>query len=162
MIIVSGNTLTFKDKSYRCAIGKSGMTDDKKEGDGCTPKGTFLMRECWYRMDRMDEPKTKLPVKIIRPEDGWCDDPAHPSYNRHVALPFDAHHENLFREDHIYDLIIPLGYNDDPVIPGKGSAIFMHLAREDYSGTEGCIAIAKQDLLEILKACGPATQVTIS
>lgn len=152
--IVKNNTLYHKDKAYRCAIGKGGLSADKKEGDGCTPVGIFGLRECWYRMDRLEAPKTRLPIQAIRPEDGWCDDPAKPEYNRHVKLPFDGSHELLFREDEMYDIIIPLGYNDHPVTPGKGSAIFMHVAHEDYTPTEGCIALNKADLLEILRYCG--------
>lgn len=161
-IIVSGNTLHCNGRSYRCAIGKNGFSRTKKEGDGTTPIGTFPLRECWYRMDRLEAPRTKLPLRLIRPEDGWCDDPASADYNTHVRLPYEASHEKLFRDEHVYDLIIPLGYNDDPVIAGKGSAIFMHIAKPGYNGTEGCIALAEADLLEILGDCGPSTTITIA
>lgn len=306
-VIVRGNTLSFRGRSYACAIGKNGFSADKKEGDGCSPVGTFSMRECWYRMDRIDTPHTRLPLKPIRPEDGWCDDPASTEYNRHILLPLpqgegrgegptspelierarelrqssttpeqklwalvrnrqlqgykfrrqhpvppyiadfcceeikliieldgESHatiegmakdtgrtaylnqqgyklirftnnemmanpegvyealtltltlsqrerelhdlkpspsgrglgegtcrHEKLFREDHQYDIVVPLGYNDAPVIAGKGSAIFLHVAKPDYSGTEGCIALSLPDLLEILHHCDASTKIEI-
>lgn len=160
-ILVAENTLTFQGKTYRCAHGKNGFALDKKEGDGCTPIGTFSLRECWYRADRMSAPKTQLPLKVIHENDGWCDDPKSAEYNKYIPLPFTASCENLWRDDNVYDLIIPLGYNDDPIVAGKGSAIFMHLAHDDYRGTEGCIALAKADLLEILDACSAATSMII-
>lgn len=161
MVIVTGNILIFKNKLYRCAIGKGGFSANKKEGDGATPLGEFALRECWYRADRMSAPITKLPLKIIHETDGWCDDPKSPDYNLHVKLPFSASHEKLWHEDGVYDLIVPLGYNDGPIIPGKGSAIFMHIAKPDYTPTEGCVALAKKDLLEILSCVDPQTRITI-
>jgi len=158
---VIGKLLHCGEKTYRCTIGKNGMSADKKEGDGCTPVGIFPLRECWYRLDRMEAPKTRLPLKILRPEDGWCDEPSHAKYNRHVTLPFDSSHEILFRDDEVYDVIVPLGYNDGPIVPGKGSAIFMHIAHEDYRGTEGCIALSKADLLEILRQCDTNTVIEV-
>lgn len=160
-ILVHGDALTFQGKSYRCAVGKNGFATEKKEGDGCSPIGSFALRECWYRADRLPAPQTHLPLRIITENDGWCDDVTHPEYNQHITLPFAASHEKLWREDHVYDLIIPLGYNDVPIVKGKGSAIFMHLAKQNYSGTEGCIALAKEDLLEILKHCSTETVITI-
>ena len=161
-IIVTGKQLSFLGKTYPCAIGQNGTTSDKKEGDGGTPIGTFRLRECWYRIDRLEAPKTRLPTRIIRPEDGWCDDASHADYNKHITLPFDASHEELFRNDGIYDIIVPLGYNDDPAIPGKGSAIFLHIAQKDYEGTEGCVALACDDLLEVLAKCDAATTIEIT
>ena len=149
-LLVSGNTLTFNGKSYRCAIGKNGFSANKKEGDNCTPIGEFALRECWYRVDKIAAPKTSLPLKGIHEDDGWCDASDAREYNKHIKLPFHASHEKLWREDDVYDLIIPLGYNDSPIIPGKGSAIFMHVAKPDYAGTEGCVALARENLLEIL------------
>lgn len=160
-IKVTGNQLAFNGKTYRCAIGKGGFSSDKKEGDGATPIGTFALRECWYRADRLGQPDTKLPLRIIRENDGWCDDPASDEYNRHVLLPFAPSHEKLFCDEPVYDLIIPLGYNDDPVVKGKGSAIFMHIARPGYEGTEGCVALSKPDLLEVLVNCGLGTVIEI-
>lgn len=160
-ILVIGNTLQFKDKHYRCTIGRSGFASKHSEGDGTTPLGVFLLRECWYRADLLDEPQTGLPLKAIGKDDGWCDDPASPDYNKHVKLPFEASHEKLWRDDGTYDLIIPIGYNDGPIVPGEGSAIFFHVAKPDYSPTEGCVALAKPDLLEVLAHIAPDTHIDI-
>lgn len=160
-LVVIGNQLHGFGKSYRCAIGKSGFSNNKKEGDGKTPLGIFPLRECWYRADRLSAPKTSLPVKIIRENDGWCDDPKSPDYNRHVALPSVFSHERLWRDDHAYDVIVPLGYNDNPVAAGKGSAIFLHMARDNYKPTEGCVALAKDDLLALLPHLSPKTCIEI-
>ncbi len=160
-LVVVGTQLTFNGKTYRCAVGKNGFSADKKEGDLCTPLGAFHLRECWVRADRLSAPKTPLPLRILQENDGWCDDPKSPEYNKHIKLPFAASHEKLFRDDHVYDLIIPIGYNDDPIIPGKGSAIFMHIAHDDYRGTEGCIALAREDLLAILPRLGTETRIDI-
>ncbi len=144
---------------YRCAVGKSGIASDKREGDGKTPMGTFPLREVLVRPDKIDQlflPKIfedSLPMYEIKPYDGWCDEPLNPYYNRHVDLrSFDIaiSHENLYRDDDLYDLIIVVGYNDSPVVPQKGSAIFIHVARPEYSGTAGCVAFSHDDLLDIV------------
>ncbi len=152
--VTSPTTLTYEGKEYACAIGKAGFVspEEKREGDLKTPTGTYPLRECWYRKDRVAAPKTHLIKRIITEENGWCDAPDHPNYNHHVALPFDASHETLWRSDNRYDIIIPLGYNDDPVVAGKGSAIFFHLASDDYQGTEGCIAVSLEDMVTLLSA----------
>ncbi len=151
--VISCDTLVFKTAQYRCAIGRSGFeTGERKEGSGTTPQGRFALRECWYRADRIKAPATLLPMRVIKPDDGWCDAPEHACYNRHVKLPFAASHEKLWRDDHMYDIIVPLGYNDAPVVAGKGSAIFLHIAGPDYSTTEGCVAVNMQDMLVLLEA----------
>ena len=162
MLQVNGNQLLFKGKIYRCAIGKAGFSSDKREGDGATPLGRFALRECWYRADRLPMPKSGLPLKVIDETDGWCDDPESPAYNKHVKLPYSFSHEELWRKDHRYDLIVPLGYNDGPILPGKGSAIFMHIAAPDYAGTEGCVALEQGDLLEVLTDCDASTIIEIT
>ncbi len=161
VIKVIGNHLSFHGKEYRCAIGKGGFSADKREGDGCTPLGGFALRECWWRPDRVQAPKTGLPLKEIHEKDGWCDDPKSTNYNLHIKRPFAYSHEALWRDDHRYDLIVPLGYNDDPAIPGRGSAIFMHIAAPDYTPTEGCVALSCPDLLEILALCDTGTSIEI-
>lgn len=158
---VSGNSVCFEGKRYRCAIGKGGITSNKREGDGCTPAGSFPLRACWVRADRLRAPETKLPLHTLTRQDGWCDDAAHTQYNRHVSLPFAGSHEPLWREDGVYDLIVPLGYNDGPVVPGKGSTIFLHVATPEFSGTEGCVALAKGDLWTLLTRLTPNTLITI-
>jgi len=138
----------------RCALGRSGVTlaHLKREGDGASPIGLWPMRQVFWRPDRLPRPETALPAEALHPQAGWCDDPASPLYNRPVQLPFAHSHEKLWREDHVYDLIVVLGYNDAPIAPGKGSAIFLHVAREDYAPTEGCVACALPDLLALLRA----------
>jgi L,D-peptidoglycan transpeptidase YkuD (ErfK/YbiS/YcfS/YnhG family) len=148
-------------RSFACALGKAGARADKREGDGATPLGRFGLRQVLYRPDREPAPQTRLPARALAPDDGWCDDPEAAQYNRMMRLPSLHRHERLWREDHVYDLIVVVGYNDEPVIPGRGSAIFIHLMREDCGPTEGCIAFARGDLLEILAALGPESEVEI-
>ena len=158
-----GQTLSVGDRHYRCVIGKAGVTAEKREGDGKTPRGNFRLRGCYFRPDRVTRaPQTALPIQELSRHDGWCDDPAHPLYNRLVKLPFAARHEQLWRRDFVYDIIIPLGYNDDPVIPGKGSAIFLHLAQPDWRGTEGCIALARADMLKLLTQVNTETVLEVA
>ena len=114
-----------------------------------------------YRADRVPAPATALPVQAIDPDLGWCDDPAHPAYNQAVRLPFAASHERLWRNDGVYDLLAVIGWNDEPVAPGLGSAIFLHVARPDFAPTEGCIALALDDLSALLVACRPGDRIHI-
>jgi L,D-peptidoglycan transpeptidase YkuD (ErfK/YbiS/YcfS/YnhG family) len=145
------------------ALGKGGVKTaaDKHEGDGATPLGTWTLRRILYRPDRGPPPLTALPAQAIGPDDGWCDAPADPAYNTPVRLPYPASAEHLWREDHVYDLIGILAYNDDPPVPGKGSAIFLHIARDGYTPTEGCVALAREDLLVMLKMARPGDAVAI-
>ena len=126
----------------------------KREGDGASPAGAWPVRRVYYRPDKGPAPETGLPVIALRPEDGWSDDPAEAHYNRLVPLPCPSSHERLWRTDGLYDLIVELGYNDDPVVAGMGSAIFLHIARPGYAPTEGCVALAEGDLREVLKLMG--------
>ena len=161
-LIVRGNGfLTVGDRSYRCAIGRGGIRADKREGDGASPSGRFALRRLLYRPDRTEPPATALPTAAIAPDDGWCDDLADPAYNRPVKLPYAGRHEILWRDDALYDLVVVLGHNDDPPEPGRGSAIFLHVARPDYGPTEGCVALAHDDLLEVLQDCGTGTVMRI-
>ena len=161
-LVVSEGQLTVGDQSFRCALGRSGSTADKTEGDGATPIGSFPLRRVLYRADRLDRPITDLSVARIDKHDGWCDDPGHPSYNQQIVFPFGASAEHLWRDDHLYDVVVVLGHNDSPVVPGAGSAIFMHVAAEGYSPTEGCVALAKPDLLNLLQDCSEQTLLAIS
>ncbi|WP_270936859.1 L,D-transpeptidase family protein [Falsiroseomonas oryzae] len=146
--------LVFDGLVLRCALGKGGVrpATEKREGDGATPAARMALRRVLFRADRGPPPRCAVPVEPIAPEDGWCDDPAHRSYNRPVRLPFDASHEKLWRDDHLYDVIGVLGWNDDPVERGRGSAIFLHQAWPDYRPTEGCVALAPRDLRALLEA----------
>ncbi|HMP63858.1 MAG TPA: L,D-transpeptidase family protein [Phenylobacterium sp.] len=123
--------------------------------------GAWPLRRVLYRPDRGPAPRTALPVSPITPDDGWCDDPAHPDYNRPVKRPFDASHEALWREDGLYDLVVVLGHNDDPPVAPLGSAIFLHLAKPDYAPTEGCIALARPDLEAVLALAAPGDVLII-
>lgn len=137
----------------RAAIGRSGVVaaELKREGDGATPLGAWPVRRALWRADRLARPETALVMDPIGPDDGWCDDPADPAYNRPVRLPWPGRHEVMTREDGLYDIVVVLGHNDDPPVPGLGSAIFLHCASPDYKPTEGCIAIARDDLVALLK-----------
>src|SRR5471030_124176 len=140
-----GNWLDWGAGQRRCAVGSGGIAVKGGEGDGITPRGRFAVRELFYRADRIEKPKTILPLHVIHADDGWCDAPGDPQYNQLVKLPYPASAETLWRADRLYDLVAVLGYNDDPVVPGKGSAIFLHIARPDYGPTAGCVALTLGD-----------------
>lgn len=161
-MMLEGQTLHCDGLRLPCVIGKEGITAEKREGDHKTPIGQFALRGCYYRPDRLEPPATSLPLIALSPTHGWCDDPSHAMYNKPVTLPFAARHEMLWRADHCYDLIIPLGYNDNPVVAGKGSAIFLHAMHDDGRATEGCIALKKEDLLTLLPRLSTATEMIIA
>lgn len=157
---------TIDGKTYTCSIGKNGITDNKVEGDSCTPSGTYPLREILYREDKIDSAmiKTNLLKQKLTPNDGWCDEPKSKQYNKLVKLnAFDTsiRHEKMYRDDNLYDFVLVVGYNDNPPIPGKGSAIFIHVAREGYAGTAGCIGFSKEDLLEIVSKLDKKSKVVI-
>ena len=145
-----------------CAIGRGGRLPKRGEGDGITPVGTWAIRGVLYRADRLRRPQTRLPVRAIRRDDGWCDAPGDRNYNRAVRLPYGASHERLRRGDHLYDVVVILGYNDIPRSLGRGSAIFMHLARSGYKPTQGCIALSRADMVKLLRCLGPGDRVVVS
>jgi len=151
-------------REMRCALGRAGIRSaaDKREGDGATPAGHWPLRNVLWRPDRMAAPSTRLPVRAIEPDDGWCDAPRDAAYNLPVRLPYPASAERLWRNDEVYDLVVVLGYNDAPVVPGVGSAIFLHVARPDYAATEGCIAIARDHLLELVARAAPGDAVLVA
>jgi len=159
--VFADRRLLFAGRSYRCAIGRGGIRRDKTEGDGATPVGVFSLRRVLYRADRIDAPVTRLPTEAIAEDDGWCDAPGDANYNRPVKRPYPAHHERMWRNDGLYDLVVILGHNDDPPVPGAGSAIFLHVARPDYAPTEGCVALQRADLLRVLGACGPDSRLRV-
>ena len=153
--------LDLPGRRVRCALGPAGVVDGraKREGDGASPSGVFPLRRVLYRPDRGAAPVTALPAAPLKPSDGWCDDSADPAYNRPVTLPYPASAEALWREDRLYDLIVVVGYNDDPPEGEWGSAIFLHIAREDWSGTQGCIAFERAALLELVALITPRTRL---
>lgn len=146
-----------------CALGRSGMTRDKREGDGASPRGRFRLRGGLYRPDHFaGRPRTLLRLRATRPRDGWCDDARDRRYNRPIALPSPGvSAEALWREDGLYDLVIDLDYNRGPIRPGRGSAIFLHVARPGYGPTEGCVALRRADLVRLLRRLGPRTRMVI-
>jgi len=150
LLVDPAGIATWRELRLRCALGRGGVTRGKREGDGATPVGSWPMRRLLYRADRIKPPQTALPSSAIRPDDGWCDAPRDPNYNMPVRLPYSASAESLYRADGAYDLVVPLGYNDAPAVSGAGSAIFLHVARPDFTATEGCIALALADLLTVL------------
>lgn len=160
--VISDNELIWHSKKYRCAVGRNGISINKNEGDGKTPAGEFQIRKIFYRGDRIQNVLTSVSTQTILPDGGWCDEVNDESYNKFVKLPYACKHEKLWREDEIYDIIVVLGYNDNPVIRGRGSAIFIHIARSNFTPTDGCVALAREDLLEILKGVNSNTKVCIS
>lgn len=144
-----------------CALGRSGLREHKWEGDGGTPVGTYPLRRLLYRPDRLGVPVTGLPVFPLDPADGWCDDPGDPNYNRPIRVPNPARHEVLWRSDHLYDLVVVIGHNDQPAVPNRGSAIFLHVAEPGLAPTEGCVAVALEDMLTLIADCGPDDRLTI-
>jgi L,D-peptidoglycan transpeptidase YkuD (ErfK/YbiS/YcfS/YnhG family) len=149
-IVHSDGRLIWREQTLRCALGKGGVRMDKQEGDGATPAGLLPLRRILYRADRVKPPRCAMPIEPIAPTDGWCDDPLDRQYNLFIHLPYDARHEELWRRDAAYDVIAVLGWNDSPVVKGRGSAIFLHLARPDYAPTEGCVALSLADLTRLL------------
>lgn len=144
-----------------CALGRSGCKRLKREGDGASPSGEWPLRYAWYRPDKVPRPSTRLRLRAIAADDGWCDAPADRNYNRPVRLPYSASTETMRRTDDLYDLVVVLGHNDRPRVRGLGSAIFIHCARPGYTPTEGCIALSKPDLLRLLRHLAPGQRVRI-
>lgn len=161
LVLYPPGMLGWRGRRFACAIGWGGVSSNKCEGDGATPAGRFPLRRVLYRPDRLAPPRTALPLARLAPNDGWCDDPDHPLYNRPLRLPHSARHEELWRADHVYDLIVVLGHNDDPVVPGAGSAVFLHVAQPDYAPTAGCVAVAAGDLRAILAGVARRTWLRV-
>ena len=141
------------ERRTRCALGRSGVIEaaNKREGDGATPLGLWPIRRVLFRPDRGLIPQTDLPRAPIAPDDGWCDAPGDPFYNQPVKLPYGASAERMWREDGLYDRVGVLAHNDDPPVSGLGSAIFLHIARDGYAPTEGCVALSRVDLEHLLE-----------
>jgi L,D-peptidoglycan transpeptidase YkuD (ErfK/YbiS/YcfS/YnhG family) len=142
------------------ALGRGGIRANKREGDGATPKGTFRPRQLWWRADRHPRPSTFLPVRAIGPEDAWCEDVSSRHYNQPLRLAKDGG-DRLKRDDHLYDFIIEIDHNTSPRIAGRGSAVFLHLARADFSPTAGCVSMTRPVMLRLLKRIGPKTRIVI-
>jgi L,D-peptidoglycan transpeptidase YkuD (ErfK/YbiS/YcfS/YnhG family) len=143
------------------ALGRGGIKADKWEGDGGTPRGTFRPRQLWWRADRHPRPKTFLPVRAIRREDAWCEDPSSRHYNQPLRLAGDGGGDRLTRADHLYDFIIEIDHNTSPRVADRGSAVFLHLARPDFSPTAGCISMTQSAMLRLLERLGRQTKIVI-
>jgi L,D-peptidoglycan transpeptidase YkuD (ErfK/YbiS/YcfS/YnhG family) len=153
--------LTAGGQTIPVALGRGRIIANKREGDGGTPKGTFRPRRLWWRADRNPRPHTFLPIRAIRPEDAWCEDPHSRHYNRPVRLDCDHSGDRLRRDDHLYDFIVEIDHNTSPRIAGRGSAVFLHLARENFSPTAGCVSMTKSAMLRLLRRLGPRTKIVI-
>ena len=149
-ILINKSYLTYNKLKVKCAIGKKGIGYKRKEGDLITPSGQYKIKYILYRKDRV-KISTKLKKKIIKKNMGWCDDPDSKYYNKLVKLPFAYKYEKLYKKENIYDLILVLNYNMNPIKKNKGSAIFIHVAKNNFRKTEGCIAIKKINLIKLVK-----------
>ena len=161
MIIVKKNILSFDNMSFKCAVGKSGVTKNKVEGDGCTPADEYSIIKIYYRQDKVVLPSIKMPSIAISKNFGWCDDVNSDYYNKIITFPFKHRAEILYRNDNIYDILCVIDYNQNPVVKNKGSAIFLHIARPNYTGTEGCIALNTADLIQLLSKMTTKTNIKI-
>ena len=142
--------LYYLNYKIKCSIGKNGITKNKQEGDLKTPSGIFSLKKIFYRKDRIKLFKTTLKKNYIKKSIGWCDDPNSEHYNKEIKFPFNGSAEKLWRKDNIYDLIIILNYNFNPIIKNKGSAIFLHICKKNYAPTKGCVAINKKDMMNLI------------
>ena len=149
-ISLKGKYLYYLNFKIKCAIGKNGITANKQEGDLKTPRGIFRFKKIFYRKDRIKSFNTILKKSLIKKNIGWCDDPTSKYYNKEIKFPFKGSAEKLWRKDSIYDLIVVLNYNFNPIIKNKGSAIFLHICKKNYAPTKGCVAISKKDMMNLL------------
>ena len=162
IIINKSGVLKYKDLKFRCALGKAGVGNKKREGDNITPKGNYKITRIYYRNDRVKKIISKIKLIKIKRNMAWCDDPRSESYNQLIKLPTNFRHEKLFRKENIYDLIIALNYNMKPIIKNRGSAIFIHVARKNFNKTAGCIALKKTDLKRLIKEINKKTKIIIN
>ena len=153
--------LTADGQTIPVALGRCGIKANKREGDGATPKGSFRPRQVWWRADRHPRPSTFLPVRAIEPEDAWCEDASSRHYNQPLRLASNQGGDRLRRDDHLYDFIVEIDHNARPRIAGRGSAVFLHLARKDFSATAGCVSMTKAPMLRLLARIGPRTRIVI-
>jgi L,D-peptidoglycan transpeptidase YkuD (ErfK/YbiS/YcfS/YnhG family) len=153
--------LTAGGQTIPVALGRGGIRANKREGDGGTPRGVFHPRRLWWRADRHRRPDTLLPARAITAEDAWCEDPHDRHYNRPVRLARGCSGDRLKREDHLYDFIVEIDHNTRPRIGGRGSAVFLHLARKNFGPTAGCVSMTESAMLHLLRRLGPRTRIVI-
>jgi L,D-peptidoglycan transpeptidase YkuD (ErfK/YbiS/YcfS/YnhG family) len=157
----SRGLLTAGEQTIPVALGRGGIRANKREGDGGTPRGDFRPLRLWWRADRHPRPRTFLPVRAIGPDDAWCEDPSDRHYNQQVKLASNQAGDRLRRDDHLYDYIVEIDHNTRPRIAGRGSAVFLHLARENFSPTSGCVSMTRGAMLRLLARLGPQTRIVI-
>ena len=163
MIIINKyGYLKYKDLKFKCALGKSGVGKKKIEGDNITPQGIYKIIKIYYRKDRIKKISSKFKLIKIKKNMGWCDDPKSNKYNQLINLPSDFNHEKFYRRDSVYDLILVLNYNMNPIVKGKGSGIFIHISKRNYKKTAGCIALKKSHLIQLVKKIERRTKIIIN
>ena len=160
-IYINNKFISYNNYKAKCAIGKRGISIKKKEGDLVTPKGTFKIKEIFYRKDRVQSLITRLKKTVIKKNMGWCDDPKSTKYNKLIYFPFKYSAEKLYRKENIYDIILVLNFNMNPVKKNKGSAIFIHVTKKGFQPTQGCIALDKSELIKLVKSIKKNTVVNI-
>ena len=160
-IYINNKFISYNNYKVKCAVGKRGISIKKKEGDFITPKGTFKIREIFYRKDRVQNLITRIKKTVIRKNMGWCDDPKSKKYNKLIYFPFKHSAEKLYRSENIYDIILVLNFNMNPVKKNKGSAIFIHVTKKNFQSTQGCIALNKFELIKLVKSIKINTIVKI-
>ena len=160
-IYINNKFISYNNYKAKCAVGKRGISIKKKEGDFITPKGTFKIREIFYRKDRVQNLITRIKKTVIRKNMGWCDDPKSKKYNKLIYFPFKHSAEKLYRRENIYDIILVLNFNMNPVKKNKGSAIFIHVAKKNFQPTQGCVALDKSELIKMVKSIKKNTVVNI-
>jgi L,D-peptidoglycan transpeptidase YkuD (ErfK/YbiS/YcfS/YnhG family) len=162
IIVKKSGYLQYKNLKFRCALGKAGIKKKEKEGDNVTPKGIFKITRVYYRPDRIKNITTEVKKIKIKKNMGWCDDPDSFHYNKQIKLPSKFSHEKLYRKDNLYDLFLVLNYNTNPVIKNKGSAIFLHITKDSYKKTKGCISLKRGDLIQLVSKIRKNTKIKIN
>lgn len=162
IIVKKTGYLTYKNLKFRCALGKAGVKKKEKEGDNITPKGIFKINKIYYRPDKIKNFTSVLKKIKIKRNMGWCDDPKSNFYNQQIKLPSKFSYEKLYRSDNLYDIILVLDYNTNPIIKSKGSAIFIHIAKNSYKKTKGCIALKKKHLVKLISQIKINTKIKIN
>ena len=161
IIVKKSGYLNYKNFKFRCALGKGGIKQKEREGDFITPKGKFKLIKIYYRSDRIKKISSVLKKIKIKKNMGWCDDVSSNYYNKQIKINKKFSHEKLYRKDNVYDIVVVLNYNLNPIINGKGSAIFLHVAKKNYKKTQGCIALKKNELLNLVSKIKRNTQIKI-
>ena len=161
IIINKSGYLKYQYLKFRCALGRAGISKKMTEGDNITPKGIYKIVKIYYREDRIRNITSGLKLIKIKNNMGWCDDVRSNYYNKQIKINKKISHEKLYRKDNVYDIVVVLNYNLNPIIKGKGSAIFLHVAKKNYNKTQGCIALKKSELLNLVSKIKKNTQIRI-